>query len=94
MSLKDVALPGRIRQAGGATLKEAGGLFGWKPRSVTKTAADFTKDQLLAKGWRKGGCWMSPRSTSTSPGSRQRTRVRLGGLHNYKRLQNCSIDGI
>jgi hypothetical protein len=53
MTLKDVDLPGRIRQAGGASLREAGDLFGWKPRSVTKTAADFTKDQLLAKGWTK-----------------------------------------
>ena len=35
-------------------MKEAGEFFGWKPRSVTKTAADFTKDQLLAKGWTKG----------------------------------------
>ncbi len=53
MTLKDVDLPGRIRQAGGATSKEAGEFFGWKARSVTKTAPDFTKDQLLAKGWTK-----------------------------------------
>jgi len=53
MTFKEVDLPGRIRQAGGATLKEAGEFFGWKPRSVTKSAADFTKDQLLAKGWTK-----------------------------------------
>lgn len=53
MTLKDVDLPGRIRKAGGASLKEAGEFFGWRPRSVTKTAADFTKQQLLAKGWTK-----------------------------------------
>ncbi|HKI31768.1 MAG TPA: hypothetical protein VKA46_07860 [Gemmataceae bacterium] len=52
-TLKDVALPGRIRAAGGASLKEAGEFFGWEPVQVTKTAADFTKDQLLAKGWTK-----------------------------------------
>jgi hypothetical protein len=51
MTLEEVDLPGRISRAGGATLKEAGGFFGWKPRSVTKTAADFTKDELLARGW-------------------------------------------
>jgi hypothetical protein len=52
-TLKDVDLPGRIRAAGGASLKEAGEFFGWEPARVTKTAADFTKDQLLAKGWTK-----------------------------------------
>jgi hypothetical protein len=53
MKLRDVDLPGRIRKAGGATLKEAGEFFGWKARSVTKTPADFTKDRLVAKGWTK-----------------------------------------
>ena len=53
MTLKEVDLAGRIRKAGGASLKEAGEFFGWKARSVTKTAADFTKEQLLAKGWTK-----------------------------------------
>jgi hypothetical protein len=53
MTLKEVDLPGRIRQAGGAGLKEAGEFFGWKARSVTKGPADFTKEQLLAKGWTK-----------------------------------------
>ena len=53
MTLKDVDLPGRIRKAGGANLKEAGEFFGWKARSLTKAATDFTKDQLLAKGWTK-----------------------------------------
>lgn len=53
MTLRQVDLPGRIRQASGATLKDAGEFFGWKPRSVTKSAADFTKYQLLAKGWTK-----------------------------------------
>jgi hypothetical protein len=53
MTLKDIDLPGRIRKAGGASLKDAGDFFGWKARSLTKTAGDFTKDQLLAKGWTK-----------------------------------------
>jgi hypothetical protein len=52
-TLQEVNLPGRIRAAGGASLKEAGEFFGWEPGRVTKTAADFTKDQLLAKGWTK-----------------------------------------
>jgi hypothetical protein len=52
-TLEEVDLPGRIRAAGGASLREAGEFFGWKPRSTTKTAADFTKEQLLAKGWTK-----------------------------------------
>jgi hypothetical protein len=53
MTLAEVDLPGRIRKAGGATLKEAGEFFGWKPRSVTKGATDFGKDELLAGGWTK-----------------------------------------
>src|SRR4051812_9648136 len=52
-TLKDVDLPGRIRAAGGASLKEAGEFFGWEPGQVTKTAADFTKHELLARGWTK-----------------------------------------
>ncbi|MGH7174207.1 MAG: hypothetical protein ACRELG_28390 [Gemmataceae bacterium] len=52
-TIKEVDLPGRIRAAGGANLKEAGEFFGWEPARVTKSAADFTKDQLLAKGWTK-----------------------------------------
>jgi hypothetical protein len=52
-TLKEVDLPGRIRAAGGASLKEAGEFFGWAPGRVTKTAADFTKEALLAKGWTK-----------------------------------------
>ena len=31
-------LPGRIRAAGGASLKDAGEFFGWEPARVTKTA--------------------------------------------------------
>jgi hypothetical protein len=50
-TLREVDLPGRIRAADGASLKEAGEFFGWEPGRVTKTAADFTKDELLAKGW-------------------------------------------
>jgi hypothetical protein len=52
-TLKEVDLPGRIRAVGGASLKEAGEFFGWEPARVTKTAADFTKDQLHARGWTK-----------------------------------------
>ena len=52
-TLRDIDLPGRIRAAGGANLKEAGEFFGWEPASVSKTAGDFTKDQLLAQGWTK-----------------------------------------
>jgi hypothetical protein len=50
-TLKEVDLPRHIRPAGGANLKESGEFFGWDPGRVTKTAADFTKDPLLAKGW-------------------------------------------
>jgi hypothetical protein len=52
-TLKEVDLPGRIRTAGGASLKEAGEFFGWEPARVIKTSADFTKDQLLARAWTK-----------------------------------------
>src|SRR5438874_13477507 len=52
-TLRQVDLAGRIRAAGGASLKEAGEFFGWEPARLTKSAADFTKDQLLAKGWTK-----------------------------------------
>jgi hypothetical protein len=34
-------------------LKEAGEFFGWEPARITKTPADFTADQLLARGWTK-----------------------------------------
>jgi hypothetical protein len=50
-TLGEVDLPGRIRAAGGAKLMEAGKFFSWKGRGVTKTAADFRKDELLARGW-------------------------------------------
>jgi len=52
-TLKEVDLPGRIRAAGGKNLKQAGEFFGWDPAKVTKTAADFTKERLLAEGWTK-----------------------------------------
>ena len=52
-TLQEVDLPGRIRAAGGTSLKEVGDFFGWEPGKVTKSTADFTKDQLLAKGWTK-----------------------------------------
>jgi hypothetical protein len=52
-TLKEVDLPRRIRAAGGSNLKEAGEFFGWEAARVTKTATDFTKDELLARGWTK-----------------------------------------
>jgi hypothetical protein len=52
-TIREVDLPRRIRAAGGASLKEAGEFFGWEPGRVTKAASDFTKDELLAKGWTK-----------------------------------------
>jgi hypothetical protein len=52
-TIREVNLPGRIRAAGGASLKKAGEFFGWEPGRVTKTAAEFTKDELLARGWTK-----------------------------------------
>ena len=52
-TLREVDLPGLIRAAGGASLKEAGEFFGWEPGKTIKTAADFTTAQLLAKGWTK-----------------------------------------
>ena len=50
-TLSEVGLPARIRAAGGASLREAGEFFGWKPSHVTKGPADFTKESLLGKGW-------------------------------------------
>lgn len=35
------------------TPDEAGTFFGWEPSKVTKGVGDFTKDQLIAKGWTK-----------------------------------------
>lgn len=52
-TLQEVDLPGRIRAAGGQNLREAGEFFGWDPGKTTKTAADFTIAELLAKGWTK-----------------------------------------
>ncbi len=53
-TLREVDLPGRIRAAGGSSLKDAGEFFGWEAGVVTKFAADFTPDELLAKGWTRG----------------------------------------
>ena len=50
-TLREVNLPRRIRAAGGASLREAGEFFGWEAARIKKTAADFTKDELAAKGW-------------------------------------------
>jgi hypothetical protein len=35
------------------SLKEASEFFGWEPGRVIKTAADFTKEELLNRGWTK-----------------------------------------
>ena len=37
----------------GMTLADEGKFFGWKPSSVSKSATDFTKEQLLGRGWTK-----------------------------------------
>jgi hypothetical protein len=73
-TLKEVDLPRRIRAAGGASLKEAGEFFGWEPTKVTKAPADFTKDQLLTRGWTKErlldvaeGCEHVTRITPNNP---------------------------
>jgi hypothetical protein len=52
-TLKEVDLPGRIRAAGGTSLKEAGEFFGWEAAKIIKAASDFTKEQLLTRGWTK-----------------------------------------
>jgi hypothetical protein len=52
-TLREVDLPRRIRAAGGASLKEAGDFFGWEPARVVKTSGDFTREELLARGWTK-----------------------------------------
>ena len=54
-TLKEVDLPGRIRAAGGTSLKEAGEFFGWEPAYVTKTAADFTKGLDMVANETLGG---------------------------------------
>ena len=51
-SLGQVNLKGTI-QGYGMTLAEEGKFFGWNPSSVSKSASDFTKEQLLARGWTK-----------------------------------------
>ena len=53
LTLKEVDLSGRIRAAGGASLKDAGEFFGWEPMWVSKTVADFTRDELFNHGWTK-----------------------------------------
>ena len=35
------------------SLREAGQFFGWKNDGVIKKAADFTKEELIAKGFTK-----------------------------------------
>ncbi len=53
-TIKEVNLPGRIEKATGSPhLKETGDFFGWKPRHITKDIGDFTKEELLARGWTK-----------------------------------------
>lgn len=52
-TLQDVNLKGRILAATGAVPKDVADFFGWKPSYVTKSASDFDKMELLAKGWTK-----------------------------------------
>jgi hypothetical protein len=53
LTLREVDLGTRVRAAGGANLREAGEFFGWKPSRVMKGIGDFTREQLVAKGWTK-----------------------------------------
>ncbi len=46
--LKDI-----IQRASGWSTKQAGDYFGWVGRGVTKNAGDFTKADLLEKGFSK-----------------------------------------
>jgi hypothetical protein len=52
-TLAEVDLRSRIRAAGGSNLKQAGEFFGWESGYVTKMSVDFTKSELIAKGWTK-----------------------------------------
>jgi hypothetical protein len=51
-TLPEVKLVERIG-ASGMTPRQAGDFFGWEKARVSKGIGDFTKDQLLAKGWTK-----------------------------------------
>lgn len=51
-SLGEVNLKGTF-QGYGMKLADEGKFFGWNPSSVSKSASDFTKEQLLARGWTK-----------------------------------------
>jgi hypothetical protein len=51
-TLSEVNLKGTI-QGYGKTLADEGKFFGWKSSSVSKAADDFTKEQLLGRGWTK-----------------------------------------
>lgn len=89
-TIREVNLPERIRAASGANLKEAGDFFGWEPARVTESAADFTKDQLLARGWTKD------RLLDVAEGYEHilplTTRVPQGGPHSYASLPNYLIE--
>jgi hypothetical protein len=52
-TLQEVDLRGRIKDGTGKSPAQAGEFFGWEPTYVTKSAADFTKDELLSQGWTK-----------------------------------------
>ena len=52
-TLRDVDLPGASVRPAAQSLKDAGDFFGWEPGKVTKSPANFSKDELLAKGWTK-----------------------------------------
>ena len=93
MTLKEVNLAGRIRQAGGASLKQAGEFFGWKARSVTKTAADFTKEQLLAKGWSKERLLDVAEGYELIAGITPQNPSAAGRAAQLARLQSCLIEG-
>jgi hypothetical protein len=90
-TLQEVDLPGRIRAAGGANLKEAGDFFGWEPAIVIKAASDFTKHELLAKGGPRNGCWMSLRVTNTSPESHRATRAQWDELTSFEKSPSARL---
>jgi hypothetical protein len=52
-ALKAVDLPGKIRASGNLNVATVGDFFGWETGYVSKTAANFTREQLLANGWKK-----------------------------------------
>jgi hypothetical protein len=55
--LREVDLPGRVRAPGQSNLKGVGEFLGGETSQVAKGEEDFTKQQVLEKGWTK---WEPP----------------------------------